>query len=99
MALNLKPDDIEIENTLPNSIIHIFPNDTDPYNAVKELLKGYFLNNNLTDIYNQLEEQIKDKEQPRYLIMTYIELKRILENAFKESQIFTLDFISKQSKK
>ena len=99
MTLNLKPDDIEIENTLPNPIIHIFPNDTNPYNAVEELLKGYFLNNNLTDIYNQLEELIKNKEQPEYLIMAYKELERILENAFKESQIFTHDFISKQSKK
>lgn len=98
MTLNLKPNDIEIEHNLSDSIIHIFPNDTDPYDAVKQLLKGYFLSNNLTDIYNQLEQQIKDKEQPRYLIMAHVELKRILEDSFKESQTFTLDFISRQSK-
>lgn len=99
MTLNLKPNDIEVENTLPDPIIHIFPNDTDPCDAVEELLKGYFLKNNLTDIYNELGEQIKNKEQSEYLIMAYSELKRIIENAFKESETFTLDFISKQSKK
>jgi len=97
MTLNLKPDDIAITQRGP--IIHIFLNGANSDEAVEELLKGYFLNKNLTEMYNQLGEQIKDKEQPPYLIMAYTELKRILENSFKESQIFTLDFLSKQSKK
>jgi len=96
MTLNLKPDDIEI--TLRGPIIHIFLNGANPNDALNELLQGYFLNNNLIDMYNQLGEQIKDKEQPAYLIMAYTELKRILENSFNESQTFTLDFLSKQSK-
>jgi len=94
MTLNLKPEDIEID---PNDhIIHIFVNDADTHHGVEELLKGYFINKNLTDIYNQLGEQIKNKEQPQYLIMAYTELRRILENAFKESQTFTLDYMSRQ---
>ncbi len=96
MSLNLKPHDIEIELTNPGPIIHIFPNEVNPHDAVEQLLTGYYLNKNLNNVLKEIEELIKSKEQTDYLIMASAELKRILTKASHEAQTLTFDFLSKQ---
>ena len=94
MTLTLEPDELEIESLAPGPIIHIFPK-INGNEAAEDILKGLFLLKRSYEIGPELDEILKNKEQPEYLILAFTEIKRLIAEAQRDAEKSTLDFISK----
>ena len=94
MTLTLEPGDLEIETLAPGPIIHIFPKD-DPSQGAEDILKGLYLLKRSFEIGPELDEILKNKEQPEYLIMAYTEIKRLIAEIQKDAEKYALDYVSK----
>lgn len=95
MALSLELEDIEIESLHPGPIIHIFPKD-DPSSAVEEILQGLHLLGDVRLVLNEMDEFIKKKEQPEYILMAFAELQRLLRKSLIDSEKYSLEFMEKK---
>ena len=94
MTLTLEPGDLEIETLAPGPIIHIFPK-KDGQQAAEDILKGLYLLKRSYEIGPELDEILKNKEQPDYLIMAFTEIKRLLAEAQKDAEKSALEYVSK----
>lgn len=89
----LTPNDIEIEKLHPGPIIHIFPHSRDPESMVESLLTAGAFMDKMQQIPAELDEIMKKTEQPDYLIMAYIEIKRLIVENLKQAEKDCLVFL------
>ena len=88
--LNLSKQDVEIEQTVPGPIVHIFP-ENDPYDAVEEIIASLHCFEEVKQSFLLFEKTIKEKECTPEMIMLTAELKRILDT----SKNMSLKFMEK----
>ena len=96
MTLTLDVDEVEIEKLHPGPIIHIFPKDN-PEQAVEEIIRGLYLLNDIKTVFSEMDQLIKDKEQPNYILLAFAELRRLLEKSLVESEKYSLKFMEKKN--
>jgi hypothetical protein len=85
--IHLRDEDIEIEETIPGPIVHIFP-PNDPYDAVEEIMASLYCYEEVKQAFELFEKTIKEKESAPEMIMLTIELKRILDISKSKSLKF-----------
>ena len=98
MVLQLDPSDIEIENTSVGTIIHIFPEEKDPYKVTEDILRGLSILKDMDELVADWETAIKKEEQPEYIIMAFTELKRVLKDIDRHAEAQSLEIMEKIKK-
>ncbi len=88
------PSDIEIEKFASDAIIHLFPG-SDPHDAVEDILKGLYLLDKLSNQGNEHDEIMKKSEQANYLIMAFVEIKRINKKNLEEAEDYAFKVLEK----
>ena len=89
----IRPEDIEIEHTMPGPIIHIFPPDTIE-SILFDIAKGQFLEDLTNGIIEECEKQLK-KEMPDYMIWALTHMKEEIKLAHKHADECAHEFIKK----
>jgi hypothetical protein len=88
----LQPLDIEIEKLAPGPIIHIFSH-TNPEDTLEDIVAGLHLLKIARRLPQELDDALKAKEQPNYLIMAYAEAKRMNKDALAKAEKHALRFM------
>ena len=88
------PNDIEIERFASDAIIHLFPG-SDPHDAVEDILKGLYLLDKLSNQTEKHDEIMKKSEQANYLIMAFVEIKRINKKNLEEAEDYAFKVLEK----
>lgn len=91
-ATQLQPLDIEIEKGSAGPIIHIFSH-TNPEDTLEDIIKGLHLLKIAQKMPQELDDHLKAKEEPNYIIMAYAEAKRINKAAIGAAEKHALMFM------
>ena len=88
----LQPLDIEIEKGSAGPIIHIF-SQSNPEDTLEDIITGLHLLKIARTLPKELDEVLKAKEQPNYIIMAYAEAKRMTKDSLEKSEKHALRFM------
>lgn len=88
----LQPLDIEIEKGSAGPIIHIF-SQSNPEDTLEDIITGLHMLKIAKTLPRELDEVLKAKEQPNYIIMAFAEAKRIHKDSLEKSEKHALRFM------
>jgi hypothetical protein len=93
----LQPMDVKIKKTKEGTVIHIFTQ-TDAENTIRDIVKGLHLLKTANQLPRELDDTLKSKEQPHYLIMAFAEVKRISKNSLEQAEKHASNFLDQLPK-
>jgi len=88
----LQPLDIEIEKGSAGPIIHIF-SQSNPEDTLEDIIIGLHMLKIAKTLPRELDEVLKSKEQPNYIIMAFAEAKRMNKDALAKAEKHALTFM------
>lgn len=86
--------DVEIEKLSAGNIIHIFT-DNDPHDQVETIVKALYFMEYAKGFEKEVDDLMKAKELPEYLIMALTETKRLIKKSLQDAERNSFDFLAK----
>lgn len=93
----LQPIDVKVEKIKEGTVIHIFTQ-ADADSTIQDIVKGLHLLKTANELPRELDDTLKAKEQPHYLIMAFAEVKRISKNSLDQAEKYASNFLDQLPK-
>lgn len=93
--MNLENLDLKINQTDSPMSVTFSLRDNDDI-TIEEILTGLYFLKRSFEIGPELDEILKNKEQPEYLIMAFTEIKRLVDETRKDGIEFAQNFLSQK---